>query len=138
MITLNLKKVYFTTHTVENPYKYVDSHGIPAVVISGAVSHDCEEQTFDHVGDNELIIVTVEKIPFIKFEIIYAPLTDRYLLSSVSPISLRNYTQQNMNGEQWGDYDSTAKCIDKCISVVAGFINRMGKEDENDGNYYKD
>jgi hypothetical protein len=137
MITLNLKKVYFTTHTVEDPYRYVDSYGIPAT-ISGVVSHDCEEQKFDHVGDNEQIIVTVDKIPFIKFEIIYAPLTDRYLLSSVSPISLRTYTEQGCKVEKWGDYDSVGKCVDKCISVVAGFINGMGKEEVNDGNYYKD
>ena len=136
MITLKLKKVYFTTHTVEDPYIYVDSY-IPAA-ISGVVSHDCEEQTFDHVGDMEQIIVTVDKIPFIKFGIIYAPLTDRYILSSVSPISLRTYTEQGCKVEQWGDYDSVGKCVDKCISVVAGFINRMGKEEVNDGNYYKD
>lgn len=137
MITLNLKKVYFTTHGLENMYKYVDEQG-ETVGVTGVVAHDCEEQTFDHVGDNEQIIVSVDKIPFIKFEIIYAPLTDRYLLSSVSPISLKTYTEQGLRIEKWGDYDSVGKCIDKCISVVAGFINGMGKEEVNDGNYYKD
>ena len=78
MIALNIKKVYFTTHGLNNPYSYVDESGVPQI-FSGIMSHDCEEQTFDHVGDNEQIIVSVAKMPFIKFEIIYAPLTDRYL-----------------------------------------------------------
>lgn len=137
MLTLNLKKVYFTTHGFDNMHVYLDDNG-EKLGLTGVVAHDCEEQTFDHVGDNEQIIILVERIPFIRFEIIYAPLTDRYLLSSVSPISLRTYTEQKLKIEQWGDYESVKQCINKCISVSAGFVNRMGKEEENDGNYYKD
>jgi len=137
MIALNIKKVYFTTHGLNNPYSYVDESGVPQI-FSGIMSHDCEEQTFDHVGDNEQIIVSVAKMPFIKFEIIYAPLTDRYILDSNSPVSLRTYTINDGLKERWGDYESVGKCIDKCISIVAGFINGMGKEEINDGNYYKD
>lgn len=97
----------------------------------------CEEQKFDHLNADEQIIVSVEKIPFISFRIVRTP-EQQYHLMSFSPISLRTYVEQDYRVERWGEYDEVGHAVNKVISVVAGFINKMGKEDFNDGNYYKD
>lgn len=104
---------------------------------AGWVQHDCEHQIFDKLEGNEQVIITVENIPFIHFRIMLTP-DGKYHLTSNSPVSLRTYQEQGYRVERWDDYDGIGECVNKAVSIIGGFINRMGKENFNDGNYYKD
>ena len=135
MVALKLKKVYSKYYPPSDPYRYeIDGESMGTI---GVVEHLCENQKFDKLDEDEQIVVTVEKIPFVLFRIILSP-EKKYHLMSFSPISLRTYLEQAYRVERWGDYDEVGYAVNKVISVVAGFINRMGKEETNDGNYYKE
>lgn len=130
MIVIDLKKVYVEYHSIDNPFIVEGNDRF-----SGLVEHLCDNQTMDSLGLDEQIVATIQKIPFFYFRII--PVTNNgYELQSYSPVSLKTYTEQSVRVEKWGEYDTIGQCVDKIISIAAGFINRMGKEETNDGNYY--
>jgi hypothetical protein len=155
MIQIKLKKVYFKNYTYAEPYHYPlkDETDTPTL---GAepIEQLCENQTMDKLEEGEQIVVSIEKIPFIMFRISllkYAPTVattetllymetqaKKYGLISISPVSLKTYNEQSYRIERWGMYDEVGHAVNKILSVVGGFINRMGKEDFNDGNYYKE
>lgn len=131
MISLTLKKVYYT-----------EKEGLKFVDEDNKVEHLCEDQTFSTLNTGEEIIIKVDKVPFITFKIIRVDIDGdepavMYRLISLEPVSLKTYQIIHNTFDVWGDYKEIGMCIDKAISVVAGFIYRMGKEDTNDGNYYK-
>lgn len=136
MIKIKLKKVYFTTHGITNMYVTTNERG-EQISSTGVFEHLSEDQTFATLKTGEQIVVTIEKIPFIMFRIIPV-LGVNYTLTSVSPISLKTYLELQDRRENWGEFDDIGRCVNKVISIVAGFVNRMGGEDFNDGNYYKD
>lgn len=135
--TIHLRKVFFKWHSTLEPLPVPSPVSPISECVLGWVQHDCENQVFDKLEGNEQIILTIERIPFIHFRIMLSP-EGKYHLSSNSPISLQTYQEQSYRVERWGDYDDIGGCVNKAISIVAGFTNRMGKEDFNDGNYYKD
>ena len=125
MISFSLKKIYFETTTSQ--------------VTGQVVTQEKEspDQTFATLKENEEIVVSVNKVPFVEFRI--APIAEKYSLTSVSPVSLRTYqTLADNKREDWGMYMQIGYCINQVLSVMAGFINRMGKEEINDGDYYGD
>lgn len=93
-------------------------------------------QHMDQLEQDEILVITIEKIPFIKL-IVTPTMQHKYCLSSKPPISMRTYEISDEN-DDWGDFDEIGECVNKAVSIVAGFINWMGKEMTNNGNYYQD
>ena len=116
MIKVNLKKVYLNAK---------DEYA------------ECVDQSIEKLKLNERVQVTIENVPFLRFEF-YNVIGGGYELISVSPVSLRTYRSQEYQIERWGVCGDVRLCLDKIISITAGFINKMGKEPINDGNHYKE
>lgn len=130
MIKLALRKVYYTTQP-----------GANVVGKDNTIENLCEDQSFIQLNFGEEIIVSVGKMPFVTFKIVRVDIDGdepavEYRLISLGPVSLKTYQPITNTYDDWGDYKEIGMCIDKAISVIAGFINRMGKEEVNDGNYY--
>jgi hypothetical protein len=104
---------------------------------------ECEDQQMDTLNaDNyEQIKIAINTMPFMSFYI--SPLgedTPKYILTSESPISLRNYEEQfeEKRIENWGEFDEIFDCINRAINIAAGFMNGLKTGEINDGNYYED
>jgi len=115
MIRLNLKKSYLGTD--DNWF-------------------ECINQGISELKKEERVEVAIEKVPFIKFEITRMG-NDKYGVISISPVSLRTYKEQDYHIERWTPCDTLEQCFNSVISIVGGFINYMGKKEENDGKYYE-
>lgn len=117
MITISLKKVFYKNHEL---YEYVSP-----------------DQNYELLDETENINITIDHIPFVGFKV--GIKNGKYWLTSISPISLKTYTEQVYRVEKWGDdFDSVRDCVNKCISVMGGFINRIGKVSVNDDDFYKE
>jgi len=139
MIKINLNKVYHKFSDVHNPeeaYTYRDETSGFNLMYNGIVEYTCEDQSLDSLDIDKIeqLIISFEYIPFITFRV--TPKRDensglKYNLISISPISLRNYSEQQDRMEDWGDFDEISNCIDNVISIIGGFINGLGKINEN-------
>lgn len=133
MIALKLNKVYFKDgeHLIQ-----AQNEGDADVIYEGFMEYTCDNQNIDELLPHEQILVKIENIPFISFRILNMSKNKFHVMSN-SVISLKTYTEQGDRVERWGEFLTIGQALNKVISVVAGFINHMGKEKINDGNYYQ-
>lgn len=143
MIKINLTKVYHKLSDIHKPdtiFSYRDKESGCMLIYDGWVQYTSDDQTLEtlDIDKKEQVIVSFEYIPFIIFRITPVKYDDiiKYNLTSVSPISLKTYTEQQNRMENWGDRSDINECVNKAISITGGFINGLGKINENTGNYY--
>lgn len=141
---INWEKRYIEYRDWSNPYIIKNRDDGMGEGRIGLISFPSKEQDLTFLGKyvadgNEFyehIIGTIDtsKLP-ISFTINYSD--GKYKLTSNSPISLRTYEELSLRNENWGEFESINRCMNRAMSVIKGFQVHILTGKENDGEYLK-
>ncbi len=122
MKNINWIKRYSVVKTLADRYEIK-----PGELYSGVISIISDNQNLDSLEyDKKEYLKGNCNIPFLSFSIIIDK-TGMYNLSSVSPISLKDYTEQNLRVEEWYKSSNIDDCILAAENVLNTFIKNFGK-----------